>query len=257
MTAPLAGELPASLRGGEVTRDALLAGRVILLQPARGYRVNIDALLLAAFAAEGRRPSRVVDLGAGVGAVSLVFAALSGGARFDLVEPYGELAALARANLALAGLEGEVHELTLGPGARLDRLVGAELVVSNPPFFDAGTTRPARDPRVRAAREGALAPFVGAARRLLTSPRSRAVFAYPARSSAAVFESAAREGLVVKRLRLVHSDRESPARLALVELRWARPGGLVIEPPLYEWSAPGVRSAELAALTGDRAADRA
>ena len=40
-----------------VTEDALLGGRVRLLQPARGYRVAIDAVLLAAAMAL-RVPSR-------------------------------------------------------------------------------------------------------------------------------------------------------------------------------------------------------
>ena len=37
------------------TTDALYDGAVSLRQPARGYRVNVDALLLAAFAAQGRQ----------------------------------------------------------------------------------------------------------------------------------------------------------------------------------------------------------
>ena len=32
----------------ETTLDSLFGGRVVLAQPARGYRVNVDALLLAA-----------------------------------------------------------------------------------------------------------------------------------------------------------------------------------------------------------------
>jgi tRNA1Val (adenine37-N6)-methyltransferase len=56
-------------------------------------------------------------------------------------------------------------------------------------------------------------------------------------------------GLVPKRLRLVHPFVERAARVALVELRKARPGGLVVEPPLVEWDAPGRASPELESIT--------
>ena len=58
----------------ELTEDALLGGRVRLLQPRRGYRVAVDAVLLAA-AIDAAAGERVLDLGAGVGAVGLCLAA--------------------------------------------------------------------------------------------------------------------------------------------------------------------------------------
>src|SRR5258708_19936274 len=50
----------------EATQDALFGGSVVLFQPPRGagYRTNVDALLLAAFAASPPRPAHG---GAGVG----------------------------------------------------------------------------------------------------------------------------------------------------------------------------------------------
>ena len=56
-----------------LTEDALLGGRVRLLQPRRGYRVAVDAVLLAA-AVDPAAGERVLDLGAGVGAVGLCLA---------------------------------------------------------------------------------------------------------------------------------------------------------------------------------------
>jgi hypothetical protein len=48
---------------------------------------------------------------------------------------------------------------------------------------------------------------------------------------------------------MVHSFVDRPARLALIELRRARPGGLVVEAPFVEWSAPGVATPEMNALS--------
>ena len=59
-------------------------------------------------------------------------------------------------------------------------------------------------------------------------------------------------GLVAKRVRFVHAFADAPARLALLELRRAKPGGLVVAPPLVEWSAKGVRSAAVEAILAGR-----
>jgi tRNA1Val (adenine37-N6)-methyltransferase len=237
------------------TRDTLYSGSLTLEQPARGYRFNVDSLLLADFAGE-RRAALCVDLGAGVGTVALALHHLGRARRVELVELDSEVVAIAGRNLVLSGATGEVHahDVALGlPRALRQR---ADLVVSNPPFFDPASHRPASEPRKQQARAGTLEPFLRAAAQALSGPRARALFAYPARSLAQLFELAAARGLEPKRLRLVHSDQRSPARLALVELRRARPGGLVVETPLYEWSEKGKRTPELSLIIAGRTGDR-
>ena len=58
----------------ETTEDALLGGRVRLLQLRRGYRVAVDSVLLAA-SVEASAGARILDLGCGTGAVALCLAA--------------------------------------------------------------------------------------------------------------------------------------------------------------------------------------
>jgi tRNA1Val (adenine37-N6)-methyltransferase len=242
----------------ELTSDTLFCGALRLTQPARGYRINIDSLLLADFAAgspgAARRARRLVDLGAGVGALALALDHLAGIGEAVLVERDPALAELARHNLAAAGLAARI--VTADLAARLPRglAAGADLVVANPPFFEPRAGRESADPARRRARFGGLAPFLTAAAKLLSGPRGRACFCYPACSLPELLAQAAAARLVPKRLRLVHAAEQSPARLALIELRRARPGGLVILPPLLEWSSPGVRSPELGALIARPAA---
>ncbi len=232
---------------GEVTIDALFAGALSVRQPKRGYRVNVDALLVAAFAARGRKARLAVDLGAGVGAIGLALAHVGAASRVVLVERDAELAALARSNLAENGSAGEAeaHDLERHglPRALAQQ---AELVVSNPPFYPAAAGTPSA--RARSARSGELSPFVRAARVALAGPRARAVFCYPAAALAELLSCAHGEKLVPKRLRFVHARADAPARLALVELRLAKPGGLVVEPPLVEWQGGRARSPELARI---------
>ncbi|HEY4156948.1 MAG TPA: methyltransferase [Polyangiaceae bacterium] len=233
----------------EVTQDAVLRGQVAFRQPRRGYRVNVDSILLAAFAVAGGRIGTTLDLGAGVGALSLLVHHLKGGRSFVLVERDAPLLALAKLNLRDARVDATyfAHDLERGLPAILR--ASADLVVSNPPYFDA---RSARTRSVGgASRVGIIEPFVQAAARALKGPRARAAFVYPARDLTRLLTCAQGAGLVPKRLRLVHANEQSSARVALVELRRARPGGLDILPPLFEWIARGKRSAELQQLLGE------
>lgn len=239
-----------------VSRDALFDGAVELLQPEAGYRANVDALLLAAFARAARPCEHAVDLGAGVGTVALALGYLGAARRVTLIERDPGLVDLARRNLASAGLPGCVVEADLESVVVPDDIGAADLVISNPPFFPQDSGRARRHARERAARSGPIEPFLRAGRALLRDSKSRFCVAYPARSLAELLESSSAVHLVAKKLRLVHALLERPARLALLELRAARPGGLVVEPPLIEWTSPGVRSAELAALVSGRTDDR-
>ena len=86
------------------TEDAVLGGRLRLLQPRRGHRVGHDAILLAAAARRARASTRV-DLGAGVGAAGLALArARAGTRRVTLVEIDAELARARGREVARNGL---------------------------------------------------------------------------------------------------------------------------------------------------------
>lgn len=239
---------------GEVTRDALFDGSLTLWQPARGYRANVDALLLAAFARK-LRTRKLLDLGAGVGTVTLALSRLGSVERATLIERDVHLAELARKNLQAAGVRADVVVADLRRGLAADWRASADLVVCNPPFFQPRSSRPAHDPSQRAARTGELEPFVVAAAAAL-GRRARACFVYPAASLPELLAAAAASHLVAKRLRFVHANADAPARVALVELLPARPGGLVVEAPLYEWLPDGCRSAEITALLAGPSADR-
>jgi len=233
------------------TTDTLLGGALRLLQPKAGYRVNVDSLLLVAFAGE-RRVDHAVDLGAGVGALGLLALQRGIAKRALLVEADPKLVLLARENLRRGGFDGEARELDLTK-ARL-RDCAVPLVLCNPPYYPAHSHRPAAPSRA-GARSGELFPFLQAAAAAVARKTGRALFSYPAPQLADLLRGAESVGLVPKRLRFVHAREDKPARLALLELRAARPGGLVVEPPLIEWLGRR-RSPELLRISGDRAADR-
>ncbi len=235
----------------EATADALFGGSLVLFQPPRGtgYRTNVDALLLASFAAAARpipsRPGALVsadatarpattafDLGAGVGAVGLALLRFGAAKRVVFVEIDEQPAAMARRNLDANGWadRGEVVRGDVSDVAR-SRRGEATLVVCNPPY-----TTPGRG-NIRVAEQrarcGELGAFVHAARQV-AGKRARVCFVYRAQELGALLASLSREGLHAKRMRFIHGTRGAPARVVLVEARAGRPGGLFVMPPLVE-----------------------
>lgn len=149
--------------------DALLDGRVRLRQPAKGYRVAIDPVFLAAAVPAGPG-SRVLDLGCGVGAAALCLLARVPEARVTGLEVAPEAAALARENAVLNGradsftvVDGDIAELGRAGGALP---VGSfDEVLCNPPHQPAAATAAPDPAKARATHEGAagLAAWVAAA----------------------------------------------------------------------------------------------
>jgi tRNA1(Val) A37 N6-methylase TrmN6 len=128
-----------------LTEDALLGGRVRLLQPRKGYRVAVDAVLLAA-AVDARPDTRVLDLGAGVGAVGLCIASRVAGCRIVGIELQPEMAALAERNAALNGVSDRLRTIVHDLAHALPTSLGTfDHVATNPPYLAAAAADPSPD----------------------------------------------------------------------------------------------------------------
>ncbi len=131
----------------QTTRDTVLGGRVVLHQPAFGYRAALDPILLAAACPVAPGES-VVDLGCGVGTAALCVARRVPGARCTGVDVQAELAALANRNAQENALADRVHFLI---GDILDRTLPiyaapADHVIANPPYLKRGAATPSGNP---------------------------------------------------------------------------------------------------------------
>ena len=223
------------------TQDALFGGRVSLAQPAkgRGYRVNVDAVLLGAFAAGAlgtaapRRAHAAFDLGAGVGGVGLSLMHLDAAAHVTMIEIDPALAKLALANARANGWADRIAVVCadVSDGAAVPA-GAADLVVCNPPYVEPGRGRLPAAVRAQ-ARSGSLKGFLDAARRL-AGRRARVCVVYPAIEATTLLLELRARGLEPKRLRAVHGRPQDKARIVLVECAAGRPGGLEIEAPLVE-----------------------
>jgi len=144
------------LSDAAVTEDAILGGTVRVRQPAAGFRVAIDSVLLAA-AVAAEPGEEVLEPGAGVGAAALCLARRVAGARVTGIEVAPDLVRLAGDNARLNGLAPAVN-IMIGDIARPPpRVLPASFahVMMNPPYLPASRAQAPPDAgKARAHVEG-------------------------------------------------------------------------------------------------------
>ena len=127
----------------ELTLDKILGGRVSLYQPAKGYRVAIDPVFLAA-SIPASPADTILDVGMGVGAASLCLAARVPGCRIVGLEVQRPIVRLAAQNIEHNQLKGRVevlHGNLMKPPPRLAPSSFCHVMV-NPPYFQAAKGTP-------------------------------------------------------------------------------------------------------------------
>jgi len=210
-----------------------------------GFPVSTDSVLLAWFAGGGKR---CLDIGSGSGLLSLLIAAGREDCRVTGVELQPGQVEISRRVMARNGLEDRV-EMLCGD-IRLCReflpAAGYDLVVSNPPYFPAGSGKRSPSPDRAAAREEGsctLAELCAAAARLCRSGGRFCVVHRPERLSELLTGMSAC-GLEPKRLRIVQHRAGAKPSLILAEARRGARPGLSFEAPLVLCSSEGGPSEE-------------
>ena len=241
----------------DYTVDAICRGAVTLAQPRRGYRFNIDSVLLADFTrriVSSPVEDLVVDLGAGCGVVGLLLARFWPGCTVLMVELQEELARLAEANVASNGFGARARVAHADLRSREEWLPGgrARVVVSNPPFFRLGSGRVSGDRQVALAKHEIgcrLEDVVRAAEATLAADGGLAMI--HAMDRAGEVEKTLRECGLNPRAR--RGVRPLPSRPCNRVLLWAtrRPGPVAELSELEVESRPGRHTPEVRGILGE------
>lgn len=144
----------------DATLDAFHRGAFHLVQPRRGHRAGMDAMMLAASVPSPFK-GRLADLGAGAGAAGLAVAARCPDAAVALVERDPEMAGYARRSIAHEANNAALRErvsvieadVTLTGKARIAAGLADtsfDFALMNPPF-NAAVDRPSPDALRRSA----------------------------------------------------------------------------------------------------------
>lgn len=207
---------------------------------------STDSFLLGAFP-RLRRGERVCDLGAGAGLLGLLLLAREPSLRIVNVERQAASHALSLRNAAQNGLDGQVTCLhaDLRDRGQLPAAGGFDLVVSNPPYFPAGSglTSPQAARRdARAEVTCTLEEVCAAAARLLRYGGRFAVVFRPDRL-VDLTDTLRKNRLEPKRLRFVQNTASAAPSLLLLEARKGGRPGLTVEPPLLHYAGGGESAA--------------
>ncbi len=128
----------------ETTDDAVLGGKLKLLQPRTGHRAGHDAILLAAAAPKS---ATALDLGAGAGTAGLALLARGVAQTVTLVEIDPALSELSSQNAIRNGFGNAVTVVCGDITGNLPLQMDAyDLVVMNPPFNDDNALQASPDP---------------------------------------------------------------------------------------------------------------
>jgi tRNA1(Val) A37 N6-methylase TrmN6 len=137
----------------DTTRDAFLAGRVHVRQPAKGFRSGLDAVFLAAAcpATPGRT---ILEAGCGAGVASLCLLARVDAVKIVGVEADRKLVNLAQENAGTNGFGGRFDIIAADitePWSSLEiaglRREAYDHAIANPPFYVQGQARLSKDSR--------------------------------------------------------------------------------------------------------------
>ncbi len=219
--------LPSNI---ELTHDHLLNQKVKITQPKLGYRVGTDAILVAASLSMGT--VSVLDLGAGVGGISLCIAQRLEGAQITAVEINPLMVTLAHYNSVanvvdnrLKIVESDIVKLPLMMESSFDH------VISNPPYHYSAGTRPQHPARALAhmGTDTDLKDWVRAAL-WAAKPRARVSFICRADRAAELIYLFSEAGAGEVLLCPLWSRPMSPASRAIVQVRKAVAGPGAILP---------------------------
>ena len=231
-----------------LTTDTFFDGAIRVQQFQSGYRFSIDAFILASHV-QPRPGDTLLDLGTGCGIVPLIIARRHGAVQITGVEVQADLSDLAIKNVILNDMQDRVRILRMNLKDLHPSHLPAQVqwVVSNPPYrkADSGRLNPNRQKAVaRHEVKATLLDIVQAAHRVLSSG-GKFLSIYPAERMVEFMATMHSAGIEPKRLRAVHSSRETDAKLVLFEgVKGAHPGSSMA-PPLFVYNEDGSYSQEV------------
>lgn len=219
-----------------------------LMQDERFHKLGLDSILLSQFITL-RPHARILDIGAGVGVLSLLLAGRSSTVAVDGIEILPEACALARTNAQQNGLSHRVHffpgDIRTPPDALSQTPYDA--VISNPPYFPEAAGKPAAKSSLKTTRCDHLCPLDTLIRFAAGHLKFGGYFALvhrPERLSEIFYQMTCCH-ITPKRLRLVQKTAASAPSLVLIEGKHSAAPGLRILPPLILQDSGGQPSAEI------------
>ncbi|MBN2399625.1 MAG: methyltransferase [Candidatus Aminicenantes bacterium] len=200
------------------TSDTFYHAKVVIRQPKKGYRFAVDSPILADFLPGSNAPA--LEIGCGVGVVSLLALHLKKFPAVTGVEIQEPLYRLAVDNAAANGMSGKFLVIRGDFKRMYAGLASVWTIFCNPPFFKAGQGRVSPDRSIRLARfEVALtlADLLRCSAAVL-APKGILCLIFPHLRQQELLVAAASHGLYPEKIRCVQPFAGAPPDRFLVRL---------------------------------------
>ena len=214
----------------DFTLDALYDGALMLYQPKKGFRVNLDTVLLAA--AADRNAKNTIEIGAGAGGVSLALAQQCPDMMVTAIELDPMMAGLLARNIIKNNLSDQVDAVMA------DGLMDAPIwdgqhdqVVMNPPYHDAASTQSSDAQKSMAKSAHDLTPWIDAARKALKHKGRLVMISRGGRVDQIITALTPNFGEITLRPVFARPD-DAPAKRVLISARLGVRGGAEILPSI-------------------------
>ncbi|GER93163.1 SAM-dependent methyltransferase [hot springs metagenome] len=215
-----------------------------IYQNKNGYRFSVDALLIFSFI-NLTRVKKIADLGTGSGIIGILLAKKYPDAKVALIEIQKSLARLAEKNVALNKLQervkvirADLKELSkthLFTHLPIVPFTDFDLVVSNPPFRKVKTGRLSIGDEKAIARHEiklSLKDLMNTSSTLLRHHGRLCIIHLPERLTE-IIDAMRENNLEPKRMRFIHSNVSTEAKMVLIEAVKGGSSGLKTERPFF------------------------
>ena len=202
---------------------------MLLYQPTDGYRYNSDSLFLYSFISSYLPKGRLLDIGCGVGIISLL---LSRDLAIDstIVDKQESMLSYARLNYSIGGISMQEY---LGDISEYRSDQKFDFIISNPPFYDSSVVQTEQQ-HLNIARYSHHMPIdslISSARRLL-APRGYFIFCYDAKQVDVLLHQLKESKLNPEAIQFVHPKIDREAKLVMIATRSGSKSMTKILPPL-------------------------
>ena len=210
---------------------------MFLYQPTSGYCYNSDSLFLYQFIARFKPKGHLLDVGCGVGILSLLVTR-DFGTITSIIDKQEAMLRYAEHNFMLNGLRAQAY---LEDFTDFESVQKYDFIISNPPFYDASVVQ-SENTHLNIARYAHHLPieaFVSKVKKCL-KPRGYFIFCYDAKQTDRVLYYLTMYGINVEVMQFVHAKIDRESKLVMVAARMGSKSMVQILPPFVVFDEAGL-----------------